>query len=405
MSPLITIGMPVYMGGRGDGRLLKRALDSLFNQTFQDFQVIMVDNASPDDTARIVKKLVKNDPRFAYHRHPVNMGVVYSFARLVTACDSKYFLELHFDSHLAPTYLEECLNILEADQGAVIAYSYCQFVDQAGNLLDVYKDTADFTHEDPGQRYLNLLSGLGWCTAFHGLWRHEAVASLQLHSLRHFNAAFDNEFLALAALRGKLVQIPKPILFRLKDSYQREAESIETRFNRLYFNYPSFPNFLPFCTWIHDHCQFFRAVNVPLDRRDELIRQTVSTLLNRYKHIVDYELGRAVNLALTGEFKKGLRVWDEKGVLVKDEPLPPKGQYKYLDFVYLAQLLKDLEYAHCLRPDFPRLALARAVVRLELGQQPEALAALETAFKQNPNDQEVQVLRAKLQSMVHQPKA
>ena len=398
MPPLITIGMPVYMGGRSDGRLLKRALDSLFKQTFQDFQVIIVDNASPDDTARLVKKQVKNDPRFSYHCHQINRGPLYSFTRLVTACDSKYFLELHFDSHLAPTFLEECLSVLEADPAAVIAYCHCQFVDQAGNLMDIYKDTVDFAHEDPGRRYLNVLSGLGWCTAFHGLWRHKSVANLQFHALRHNNAAWDNEFLALAALAGKLVQIPKPLLYRLKDGYQRDGENIEARFNRLYFQ-NVYPNFLPFCTWIHDHCQnLIIGFSLTPDQRDELIRQTVSTLLSRYKHMIDHELARAVDLALKGEFKKGLPMPDAA-------PPPPKGQYKYIDFAFLAQLLKDLEYAHCLRPDFPKLSLARAVVRLELGHQPEALAALETAFKQNPNDPEVQELRARLQKILNQPAA
>ena len=395
---LVTIGMPVYKGGRHDGRFLKRALDSLLKQTFQDFKVIIVDNDSPDDTARLVRKQVKNDPRFSYHRNPVNMGAAYSFTRLMMACESKYYHELHFDSYLASTFLEEGLKVLEADPAVVLAYSHCQFIDEAGNLLDIYRDTADFAHDDPGQRYLNILSGMGWCTAFHGLWRHEALALHYFEALKRLNAAPDNEFLALAALRGKLVQIPKPLFFRLKDDYQRKSETSETLFDRRYAKSKEFPKafFLPFCTWIHDHCQdLLLAADLPLDRKDELIRQTVSILLKRYKHMVDYELGRAVDLVLKGEFKKGL--------LGPDEAPPPKGQYKYLDFVYLAQLVRDLEYAHCLRPDFPKLALARAVVRLELGQRPEALAALETASRQAPGDQEVQELRARLQKVVGEP--
>jgi predicted Zn-dependent protease len=58
-----------------------------------------------------------------------------------------------------------------------------------------------------------------------------------------------------------------------------------------------------------------------------------------------------------------------------------------------------LEYAHFLRPDFPKLSLARAVVRLELGQPGEAWAALETAYKQAPDNKEVLELRTKLMAV------
>jgi hypothetical protein len=206
------------------------------------------------------------------------------------------------------------------------------------------------------------------------------------------NAAADNEFLARAALKGKLVQIPKPLFFRFKDEYQRKGETTEARFGRLYFNdfYPR-TFFMPFCAWIRDHCQDILAAALPLDQKDELVHQTVSILLKRYKHMVDFELGRAVDLVLKGEFKKGLTG--------PEEAPPPKGRYKYIDFAYLAQLVMDLEYATTLRPDFPKLALARAVVRLDLGQRPEALAALEAAFRQDPSDELVQDLRARLQKM------
>ena len=398
--PLITLGMPLYKGGRNDGRLLKRALDSLFKQTFQDFKVVIIDNDSPDNTEKIVRKLIKGDPRFSYHRNPVNLGPFYNFTRLVMACDSEYYMEFHFDCYLGPTCLEECLKILEDDPAAVIAYPYCQFVDEAGNLLDLYLDKADFAHDDPGQRYLNVLSGMGWCTAYQGLWRHRATVRAQVETTAgRRNASMDNEFLALAALKGKLVQVPKPLFFRLKDDYQKKGETQEARFDRLYFKsaYHPYPraHFLPFCTWIRDHCHDLLAADLPLDRKDELVHQTVSILLKRYKHMVDYELGRAVDLVLKGEFKTGLTG--------PDEAPPPKGQYKYLDFVYLSQLVMDLEYAHGLRPDFPKLALARAVVRLELGQQAEALVALEAAFRQNPGDQEIQELRGRLQKIVGGP--
>jgi hypothetical protein len=394
---LLTIGMPVYKGGQHGGSLLRRCLDSLLRQTFKDFQVIIVDNDSQDDTANIILPYVQRDVRFIYRKNPVNMGVLYNFARLVTACQSKYYQELHFDTYLAPTCLEEYLKVLEADQAAVIAYSHCQFVDAPGNFLDLCRDTADFAHDDPGERYINVLTGMGWCTAYHGLWRHEILAPRQVKAMGRINAAWDNEFLALAALRGKLRQIPNTLFFRFKDDYQRQAETIEARYSRLYYSqggcgYNAKAFFLPFCTWIRDHCHDLLDTDLPLARKDELIHKTVSVLLKRYKHMVDFELGRAVELVLKGEFAKEM--------VGPDEVSPPKGQYRFLDYVYLSQLVMDLEFAQSLRPDFPKLALARAVVKAGLGQQREALAALEAAYRQDPADQQAQALRAGLEAVL-----
>jgi hypothetical protein len=302
-------------------------------------------------------------------------------------------MELHFDTYLAPTCLDEYLKVLESDPATVIAYSHCQFVDETGQHLELSKDEADFTHNDPGQRYLNVVSTMGWCTAYHGLWRHEVLAPLDVKLVVRQNASFDSEFLALAALKGKLTQIPQPLFFRVKDDYQKAGgESTEARFNRFYFQHGFYSKTycLPFCAWIRDHCQDLLSADLPLARKNELIQKTVSILLERYKHMLDYELGRAVNLVLDGKFA-------QTAAGPGEEP-PPKGQYRYLDYTYLGQLIMDLEYAQTLRPDFPKLSLARAVLRAELGQQEEALAALEAACRQNPADHQAQALRAGLEA-------
>jgi glycosyltransferase involved in cell wall biosynthesis len=57
--PLLSVGMPVYNGER----FLSKALDSLLGQTFQDFEIIISDNASNDATERICKAYAERDAR------------------------------------------------------------------------------------------------------------------------------------------------------------------------------------------------------------------------------------------------------------------------------------------------------------------------------------------------------
>lgn len=385
--PKLTVGIPVYNGGR----VLKRALDSLMDQTFTDFEVRVIDNASTDDTEQIARAFAEKDPRILYHRNPVNMGASYSGRRMMFSSDAEFYVIMHCDLAWAPTFAEECLARLEADQSAVLAYSYCQFIDIDGNNLDLVRDTASFADDDPARRYLDILQKMGWCTAFHGIMRRPVMLDLVLAKNFNNNAAGDNEFLALMALKGKLIQIEKPLLYRLKDTYQRSGESMDEHYLRLYKG-RGLDLYLPFINFIRDHCYDVAMSDLPAETVDHLTKQTVATLLARYDHFIAYEIKRLIDLILNGEFKRG---WgrDEDQV---PSALAPSGQYRYLDLTYLLTLNQVLDTVYAFRPKFPHLHLVRAMVLLALGRRQEGLTALEMELQRDPLDRKTLELKAKL---------
>ncbi len=58
--PLVAIGVPVYNGGP----YLKECLDSILNQTYQNWECVIIDNQSKDDTNKIAQEFVDQDSRF-----------------------------------------------------------------------------------------------------------------------------------------------------------------------------------------------------------------------------------------------------------------------------------------------------------------------------------------------------
>ncbi len=64
MSPRVSVGMPVYNGAR----FLAETLDSWLAQGLEDFEFVVSDNASTDDTPRILEEYVRRDPRVRVHR-------------------------------------------------------------------------------------------------------------------------------------------------------------------------------------------------------------------------------------------------------------------------------------------------------------------------------------------------
>ena len=72
---MLTIGLPVYNGER----YLEAAVESLLDQTFEDFRLVISDNASDDSTPEILAQFAKQDSRVEVLTSPVNRGANWNF--------------------------------------------------------------------------------------------------------------------------------------------------------------------------------------------------------------------------------------------------------------------------------------------------------------------------------------
>src|SRR5260370_16943063 len=92
--------------------LLQRALASLLGQSFRDFELIISDNASTDDTRAVCEALASRDSRIRYIRQPLNLGPIRNFDFLLTQARAPYFIcppHSHaWDPHY-PEYLQATL--------------------------------------------------------------------------------------------------------------------------------------------------------------------------------------------------------------------------------------------------------------------------------------------------------
>ena len=87
-SPTVSIGMPVYNGEK----YIREALDSLLAQTFTDFELIISDNASTDDTGVICREYAARDPRVRYVRQSENRGAMANFQPVLDKARDEYFM-------------------------------------------------------------------------------------------------------------------------------------------------------------------------------------------------------------------------------------------------------------------------------------------------------------------------
>lgn len=115
--PRVCIGVPVY----NSESLLEQCLENLAAQTFADFKVIILDNASTDGTGAVAERFAVRDARFRYRRQPQNKGALQNFIDVLELADTPYFLWRADDDVSDVNYLEELVRLLDARPNAALA--------------------------------------------------------------------------------------------------------------------------------------------------------------------------------------------------------------------------------------------------------------------------------------------
>jgi len=172
-KPIVCIGIPVYNGEK----TISRTLNSLEDQTFDDFEIIISDNNSTDSTQKICENYAANDNKIKYIRHNENKGSFWNFDFTLKQSKSKYFIWVAADDVLLPTFLEKNVKILDSDKHFVGSIGKTLFSNNVGklfpfrngNAFDNYSTNRSF--EDRIKFYLQLTSGIN----IYSLWRTDIL--------------------------------------------------------------------------------------------------------------------------------------------------------------------------------------------------------------------------------------
>lgn len=131
MTPTVTTVIPTFRRPA----LLRRAIRSALAQTYPHVRVRVFDNASGDETQRVVEELAAADPRVEYHRHPTNIGVFENFLFGMRAVDTPLFSFLSDDDVIFPNFYELAVAAIEAHPNAMLfAGSTLEFGERGGLL-------------------------------------------------------------------------------------------------------------------------------------------------------------------------------------------------------------------------------------------------------------------------------
>ena len=129
--PCISVCVPTYRGAA----TLGPAIESVLAQTDSDFELIVIDDGSPDDTRAVVERFA--DPRLRYVRNARNLGPEGNWNRCLELASGTYFKLLPHDDLLHPRCLERQRAVLDADldERVALVFSARDVVGADGRLL------------------------------------------------------------------------------------------------------------------------------------------------------------------------------------------------------------------------------------------------------------------------------
>jgi glycosyltransferase involved in cell wall biosynthesis len=206
----LTIGMPVF----NDVDFIKESLNSLLNQSFDSFKLIISDDGSTDGSQLVCEKYAKEDSRIIYIRQPKNLGISKNMEFLLSQCTSEYFMWAGDDDLWDKLFIEKLILKLETENALSV---FCDFaiIDDFGNVNQEYSQF-NYENEERGARLVNFIKNSH--DAFgYGIFKAKEIKDVEF-PIWHWpnkNTPYNNIYPSLCyyLTKGRYAHVSGDVLF------------------------------------------------------------------------------------------------------------------------------------------------------------------------------------------------
>lgn len=210
--PKLSVCVPTY----NRVGYLSQALRTLTAQTFKEFELLVVDNCSTDETAALVESF--GDPRIRFHRNERNVGSRENWNRCLDLARGEYVAICHDDDLYEPDFLRRGVGVLEENPGVAFLHTAVRVVDEEGRPLRVFRAC-------PGDRVIpGHEAFVGYLSRSHDVVMSSVIARRSSYNaVERFTPDYlcaDFEMWLRLSLEGDVAYIATPLV-----SYRTHAES------------------------------------------------------------------------------------------------------------------------------------------------------------------------------------
>lgn len=224
-TPRLSFGVPVYNGED----TLARCLESLLAQDFEDFEVVVVDNASTDGSRQVIEAFAAKDERIRAVFNDENIGQIQNCNKVYELSTGTYFRWVGVSDWIEPSYARKCVEALDADPEAVAVTTYFRIHFDDGTEVCAEYDGERMESPDPARRFARMLwffhAGEALYDPLYGVLRRSALEKTDM--LVMITKA-DFMLAAELSLLGRFAQIPEILAHREKPA-DLKPDTLEMR--------------------------------------------------------------------------------------------------------------------------------------------------------------------------------
>lgn len=216
----MTVGIPTY----NRAELVQRAVGSALGQDHDALEVIVLDDASTDDTADVLEPWAEREPRLRYVRQDRNVGHARNFQAALDRAEGEYFMWLSDDDWIDPSYVSSCLEVLRGEGGHVLVAGLARYRSRGEQVVD--ERPTDLLSARPGARVLGYLTRVNINGVLFGLARRADVQRLS------FPDEVGGDWLLVAGLaaRGRVRTLRNVHIHRSMDGLSSDAHRLARSF-------------------------------------------------------------------------------------------------------------------------------------------------------------------------------
>lgn len=287
--PTVSVIVPNY----NHAPYLKQRIDSILNQTYQDFELILLDDCSKDGSRDILNSY-RNDPhvsRLIYNE--TNSGSAFrQWKKGLEMAQGEWVWIAESDDYAEPSFLERLMAEVHKTPDCVLAYAATWWVDVNGNKLWDTKHSNE-VNVYPGNEFIrrklavcNSIANVSEC-----IFRRDAYRPAESHRYEHMRLCGDWFVYILLAERGKVIEVEEPLNY-----YRQHSNNISNDAEHRGLTFLEGANVLEYMI---EHCglkndsyargwgkmwaQYERKYDFPLE-----VKRAVKKRLNRHHLIVLY---------------------------------------------------------------------------------------------------------------------
>ena len=173
-APKVSIGFLVYNGGEA----IRKAIESILTQDYKDFELLISDNASTDQTPDICQEYARMDNRIFYERQEENIGIHKNMLYVFGLARGKYFMWMQHDNWHDPRFISACIDRYKIDDSSTVLVYPRTNLYRDGQFKGVMSDNLKADMDDPASRFRQIVYYLDICNAMLGLFRKKVLAKL-----------------------------------------------------------------------------------------------------------------------------------------------------------------------------------------------------------------------------------